>query len=295
MIAPVVTAALAIAAGPALTGPHVTWSSFALSVYSSNRRVWTAPHVEAPLFQRVGQIVASGRRVAFIRTVEFQRWCAPDDICPYRREVVQKDLWSGPPQGPFKRVHHGLTLDVDVDGTRVLYSDTFRVVLGRGTVASSGTAEYPEVALAGRYAAWTEVPRGRNSLYEKRALVVYDLRAHRVAYRLEPASFVDVDLAADGTVAFGQDPTPVGGPDGGVGWASLAEPWPHFLNGNAIPFEVRLASGRVAFFTRGALVVRELDGKVVKQQRAAYGDFDFDGHRLAYLRSPKSIGIARIR
>jgi len=296
MVTPVVAAALAIASGPALTGPRVTWASHTFAVYSSSpiQRVWKAPQVEAPLFQRVGQIAASAKRVAFIRTVEFQPFCPAGDICPYRREVVQKDLWSGPPRGPLRRVNHGLTLDVDVDRNRILYSNTNSVVLGR-TLAKSSSVEYADVALAGRYAAWTEVPRGHNFIYVKRALLVYDLRARRAAYRLDPAPFVDIDLAPDGTVAFGQDPTPLGGSDGGVGWASVAEPWPHFLPGNAIPFEVRLAAGRVAYFNRGKLVVQTLDGEIVALTAAAYGDFDFDGRRLAYLRSLKSIAIARLR
>lgn len=296
MVAPVIAAALAIASGPALTGPRVTWASHTFAVYSSSpvRRIWKAPQVEVPLFQRVGQIAASPRRVAFIRTVELQPFCPAGDICPYRREVVQKDLWSGPPRGPFRRVNHDRTLDVDVAGNRVLYSNTSSIVLGR-PLASSSSVEYADVALAGRYAAWTEVPRGRNFIYVKRALVVYDLRARRVAYRLEPAPFVDMDLAPDGTVAFGQDPTPLGGADGGIGWASVAEPWAHFLPGNAIPFEVKLAARRVAYFNRGKLVVQTLDGEIVALTPAGYGDFDFDGRRLAYLRSPKSIAIARIR
>jgi hypothetical protein len=36
-------------------------------------------------------------------------------------------------------------------------------------------------------------------------------------------------------------------------------------------------------------------GEIVSLTAAAYGDFDFDGRRLAYLRSSKSIAIARIR
>src|SRR5919198_282224 len=120
MVAPIAAGALAIASGPALTGPRVTWATNAFTVYSSSpvRRIWKAPKVEAPLFQRVGQITASAKRVAFIRTVEFQPFCPAGDICPYRREVVQKDLWAGPLRGPFKRLNHGLTLDVDVDGKR---------------------------------------------------------------------------------------------------------------------------------------------------------------------------------
>lgn len=176
----------------------------------------------------------------------------------------------------------------------MLYSDESAVVLGRA-LASSPELEYPDVALAGHFAAWTEVPLGHNFMYRPRTLVVYDLRARHVAYRLDSAPFVDLDVAPDGTVAFGQDPTPLGGSDGGVGWASIAEPRPHYLSGNAIPFRIRLGAGRVAYFTRGALVVQTLAGDVVARRQAAYGDFDFDGHRLAYLQSGKAIRVDRLR
>jgi hypothetical protein len=183
---------------------------------------------------------------------------------------------------------------VDVDGGRVLYSEGRRLVLG-GTLALSNDLEFPDVALAGHYAAWTELRRGHDFMYTPRALVVYDLRAHSVAFRLDAAPFVDIDLAPDGTVAFGQDPTPVGGPNGGVGWASLARPSPHFLPGDAVPFRVRIGAGRIAAFARGELFVRALDGRIVARRQAAYGDFDFDGHRLAYLRSLKVIEVDRLR
>jgi hypothetical protein len=132
-------------------------------------------------------------------------------------------------------------------------------------------------------------------MYVPRTLVVYDLRARHVVYRLVAAPFADIDLAPNGTVAFGQDPTPVGGASGGIGWASVAEPWPHFLPGEAIPFRVRLGAGRIAYFTRGTLVVQGLDGRIAAHRTAAYGDFDFDGHRLAYLHSVKAIRVDQLR
>src|SRR5207247_1651337 len=129
-----------------------------------------------------------------------------------------------------------------------------------------------------------------------------DLRARSIAYRLSAAAIVDFDLAADGTVAFGQDPTPVGGPNGGIGWASLAEPRAHFLPGDAIPYRLELAAGRVAFFTRiccprdfSPFLIESLAGEVLSRRSAVYGDFDLDAGRVTYLRSVKVIGVDRLR
>ena len=310
-----VPAPTAIGAGPALADTRLLWADAAPrpAVYAASpvRRVWRAPVVSLPPdvandprfdvrpTQRISKVDASRVRAAFIRRIDLQLVpkCAsesPPCLMPVRLKPYRWELWAGRPAGPFRRVSGGFVQDVDVDSGRVLYSTGGSVVLGR-TLVSSREIEYPDVALAGHYAAWTEVPRGRNFLYTPRALVVYDLRTRHVACRLDPAPFADIDLAADGTAAFGEDPTPVGGADGGVGWASLAEPRAHFLRGNAIPFEVRLAGARIAYFSRPLLVVEKLDAEVVALQQAAYGGFDFDGRRLAYLTRPKEIAVTRIR
>lgn len=285
-----------VQAGPAFTGSRVSWTTNTAGVYTSQpvNRVWQAPAVQPDRVQRLTAVSGSSLRVAFIRRVERLQHC--DVICPHGpRPVERSDVLAGPPRGPFRRLNRGLALDVDVDGSRIIYSDTGRVVLDRRTLASADGVEYPDVALAGRFAAWTEVPRGQNFIYAPRALVVYDVRAGRIAYRLVAAPFVDIDLAADGTVAFGEDPTPVGGPNGGVAWASVAEPWPHYLPGDAIPYEIRIASGRIASFGKGELTVRTLAGAAVASLPAAYGAFDFDGRRLAYLQAPKVIAVASLR
>jgi hypothetical protein len=283
-----------IHAGPALAGSRVAWATNTGAVYTAPRvrRIRRPPRVAPPVLERVTTLAASARRVAFIRRVELLRSC--DVICPHEpREVVSSDLFVGP---PFTWVNGAPALDVDVSGRSVLFSDTGRVVLdGKMLAESHGFVAFASVALAGRFAAWTEVPSDRNFTYVPRSLVIYDVRAQRIAYRLSVAPFVDIDLASDGTVAFGEDPTPVGGPHGRIGWASVAEPWPHFLPGDAIPDEVRIARGRVVSFSAGELTVRSLAGAVVARVAAAYGGFDFDGRRLAYLYSPKVVAIARIR
>ena len=43
------------------------------------------------------------------------------------------------------------------------------------------------------------------------------------------------------------------------------------------------------------LTVRTLAGGAVARLPAAYGAFDFDGRRLAYLKAPKVIAVARLR
>jgi hypothetical protein len=53
--------------------------------------------------------------------------------------------------------------------------------------------------------------------------------------------------------------------------------------------------GRVVSFGGGELLVRSLNGALLARVAAAYGDFDFDGIRLAYLDSPRVIAVARSR
>ena len=228
---------------------------------------------------------------------------------PFRGE-----LWVRRGPGSFRRVagglHRPLVVATDIDASTVVYADEAtvnRVVLLRRNaqpevLTFSSELRYPRVAVAGQFAAWLEGNEKYVGGYPLRGLVVYDLRARRIAYRLAAAPIVSFDLAADGTVAFGQNPTPVGGPNGGIGWASLAEPRAHFLPGDAIPFRIKLAAGGVAFFTRICcprdffpFLIESLNGDVLSRRFAAYGDFDFDGRRLAYLRSVKVIAVDRLR
>ena len=327
MWAPVLAAALTLVnthtwiwGGPALNGPRVTWSSAApTAVYSSRpvHRVWRAERVSVPpsvpddpqfvysVSQRITRLASSGSTTAFIRTVELRRTLKNTPGGPLRAQPIRGELWVR--HGTrFRRAAGGvgraIVVDADVDGRSVIYAEdgaTNRVVLlRRGVLTSSPVDRYTCVRLAGRYAGWLEQNDAAASLYALRTLVVYDLARRQVALRLGPAPITDFDLAATGTVAFGEDPTPVGGPDGGIAWASVADPTAHYLSGNAIPFALRLAGSRVAFFTRdpsgNSLLLKSLDGKNTRRFDAAYGGFDFDGRRIAYLQSPKVIAVARI-
>jgi hypothetical protein len=319
MWAPVLAAALTlvnthtwIERGPALGGARVTWAT-TTAVYTSRpvRRVWHAGRVSVPssiqedpqFSYSVSQGITLLTSTAFIRTVELHR--RPRCDCPggpLRGQPIRGELWVRRAER-FRRVsNRAIVVDADVDGRSVVYAEHGAlnrvVLLGRGVLASSPFVTYSRVRIAGSYAGWLEQNDAAATLYAGRTLVVYDLARQRVAYRLGPAPIASFDLAADGTVAFGEDPTPVGGPDGGIGWASLAHPTPHYLPGDALPFAVRLAGNRAAFFTRDAsgnsLVLESLDGKRKRTFDAVYGDFDLDSRRIAYLQSPKVIAIARI-
>lgn len=266
--------------GPVLAGSRVVWTSDGPAVFSSApvRRLWRARTGD------IADLAASTSTIAFVqRTV----------------------LWVGP---PFHRV--GAARDVDVDAKTVAYAQTgsgeSRVVVGNATVATSRDVEYLRVAVAGHYLAWIERTGLERWPAPPNVVVVYDRAAHRVAYALDVDELghtvvSSLDLEADGTVAFAGDPAPAGGCDGGVAWASVSQPRPHYLSGNAIPWRVRVAGGRIAYFTRSCtaptpfrLVVKTLGDRTLADGVTVYGGFDFDGRRLAYLRSPKEIGVTRI-
>jgi hypothetical protein len=324
--------------GPVLAGSHVVWTSDPASVYSSApvRRLWRAGSVSVPrglpkdprfsytVGQDISALTASASTTVFVRTVQLYRVpnCAGTVPClggPIRGDPIRSELWTAQAQGRFRRAAvvtgEGVALDADVDHSTLAYAETVhgeaRVVIVRSgrttTVAATRDVGYPHVAVAGPYVAWIQ----RSSLEHWPAppstVVVYDLAAHRAAYRLGPqelghAVVSSLDLQADGTVAIASDPSPVGGCDGGVAWASVAQPRLHYLSGDAIPWRVKIAVGRIAYFTRSCiapmpfrLVVKTVADHTLADGPTAYGGFDFDGHRLAYLQSPKAIRVARLR
>src|ERR671934_66601 len=114
--------------GPVLAGSRVVWTSEGPAVYASApvRRLWRAGSAD------ITDLAASASRIAFIR---------------------RSDLWVGP---PFHSI--GAARSVDVVGKTVAYTQTVsgesRVVAENATVATSGNAEYSDVAIAGHYVAW---------------------------------------------------------------------------------------------------------------------------------------------
>jgi hypothetical protein len=319
--------------GPVLAGSHVVWTSDAPAVYTSApvRMLWRAAHVSVPpdlpddprfsysVTQDISAITASASTIAFVRTIELHRVpiCESDAPClggPLRGQPIRSELWARRANGGFRRITvaagNGVALDVDVDGKTVAYAETekgeSRVVVGNASVTTSRNVQYPHVAVAGHFVAWVE----RSSLEHWPAppstVVVYDFAANRVAYSLGVRELghtvvSSLDLEADGTVAFAGDPAPAGGCDGGVAWASIAQPTMHFLSGDAIPWRVKIAAGRIAYLTRACvapepfrLVVKTLADRTLADGVVRFGGFDFDGHRLAHLQSPKVISVDRL-
>src|SRR5438477_964245 len=267
--------------GPVLAGSQVVWTTDAASVYASApvRLLWRAGSVSVPrglpddprfsyrVDQEINALAASTSTAAFVRTVELYRipMCA-DAPCPGvspREQRLRGDVWSGPPTGPFRRIARG-ALDADVDRNTVVYSETSGgksgIVVARPQAAriqltSEPDVEFPHVAVAGRYVAWIERSSVEHWPAPPATVVVYDLRTRRPAYTLGPQELGHVvvsslDLEVDGTVAVASDPSPAGGCDGGVAWASITEPRLHYLSGNAIPWRIKIAAGRIAFITR---------------------------------------------
>lgn len=317
--------------GPVLAGARVVWTSDGPALYSSRRRVWRAGAVSVPrglpedprfsysVGQDITEVSASATTTAFVRTVDLQRVpkCASDEPCPggpLRGETIRAEVWAGRPSGAFRRITvasgAGVALDEDVDGSVLAYVATAngasRAVVGHTTLAAPPGLEWTHVAVAGHYLALIERSSVEHWPAPPSGIVVYDLAGHRVAYTLDVDELghtvvSSLDLEADGTVAFASDPAPAGGCDGGVAWASISQPRPHYLSGDAIPWRVRIAAGRIAYFTRSCLapmpfrlVVKTLGDRSLADGVVAYGGFDFDGRRLAYLRSPREIEVTRI-
>ena len=286
MLAPLLAALTVISThtwirqGPVLSDSRVVWASAAPAVYASPpfRRLWRARGVG------ITELAASASRIAFIQ---------------------RGDVLVGP---PFQRLAPARS--VDVDGTTVAYAQTVRgtsrIVVGGVTVATSREFEYTHVAVAGRYAAWIERTGLERWPAPPSSVVVYDLAARRIVYVLDVDELghtvvSSLDLDADGTVAFASDPAPAGGCDGGVAWASVAQPRPHYLAGDAIPWHLKIGSGRIAYLTRTCvaptpfrLVVKTLADRTLADGVVAYGGFDFDGRRLVHLQSAKTIAVERL-
>jgi hypothetical protein len=317
--------------GPVFAGPQIVWSSDGPTVYSSARRLWRAGPVSVPrglpadpnfsysAGQDITAVAASATMTAFVRTVYLHRApkCEPNTPCPggpLRGQPIRSELWVRRAEGRFRRATvvsgSGIALDVDIAHNTLAYTVTAngesRVVVANTTVTAPRHVEYSHVAVAGHYLALIERSGLEHWPAPPSSVVVYDLAAHRVAYALDVDELghtvvSSLDLEADGTVAFASDPAPAGGCDGGVAWASISQPRPHYLSGDAIPWRVRIAAGRIAYFSRSCvapapfrLVVKTLGDRTLADGPIAYGGFDFDGRRLAYLQSPKEIAVTRI-
>ena len=292
--------------GPVLAGDAVVWGEQADATASLH--LWAPRGGERVVYsdQRLnltGTLAASPTRLAFERSYPS---CAPQPnvVCPQAQDAL-----AGPSAGPFTTLAPPRTCSVAtignelaVDGGVAAYleprcgGDGMRVLVrdvahhGR-SILLADTAGAGDVAIAGRYVAWSD-RRGGD-------VVVYDRLARRVSYRarVSPGAAVDVDLGLDvqrdGKLAVSYRPIEVAraGPTA-VAWLSPSAPRPHVLPLRGSDTRVRIADDRIAFVRfltakTSALVVADLAGRArtvarfVPPVRFRSG-FDFDGRAVAW-------------
>jgi hypothetical protein len=294
--------------GPVLAGDAVVWGEAADATASIHR--WTQRTGERVLYR--SDSLALGRPLASSRTLlAFERSypsCKPQAnlVCPQAEDAL-----VGPPRGPFRTLipprtcitaTSGRTLALDggmaaylqidcaAQRTRVVVRDighSGRPLTVRDAALSSGCCG--DVAIAGRFVAWTE----------KNEVVVYDRVARRLAYRarIGPEAGIDVDLGfdlqRDGKIAVSYRLVELArtGPTT-IAWLSPSAPRLHVLHlrGNDTP--IRIAGNHIAFErfrtpTTSALVLADLAGRARPVAGFAppvslHGRFDFDGRHVTW-------------
>ncbi len=293
--------------GPALAGDAVVWGEAADATASIHR--WTQGAGKRVLYRN--DALALGRPLAASRTLlAFERSypsCKPQAnlACPQAADAL-----VGPPRGPFRTLipprtcitaTSGRTLALDGDVAAYLQIDCAaqrtRVVvrdLGhsgkpltlRDAALSSGCCG--DVAIAGRFVAWTE----------KNEVVVYDRVARRLAYRsrIGPAAGIDVDLGfdlqRDGKIAVSYRLVEFArtGPTT-IAWLSPSAPRLHVLPLRGSDTRIRIAGDHIAFERfrtpeTSALVLADLAGRARPVARFAppvsLHGFDFDGRHVTW-------------
>lgn len=258
------------------------------------------PAAEPPgshVVQGIGALGASASAAGFVygATVALPPGC---DFCS---RPVFREVWVGPPQGPFRRVRglpsrcHQIDA-LDAGPTAVVVSESpttcseaaptsARVVSvpirGRGrrvVLAASNAFRFTGVAAAGRYVAWNRVPPhcGRRRIACWRAgVVVFDRRTSRVVLKLHAKQLhvtggpsISSALQADGKlalVAFGAT-KPCEGivcNHGRLAWASPSSPRPHLVAAAPRDWPIAMSDDRIVFPTEdnGALEVSDLRGR----------------------------------
>jgi hypothetical protein len=238
--------------------------------------------------QVIGEIAGSPSRVAFLRLVTLVKEprCRPGCGAPTIFEPLFSELWTGAPDGHFRRVAGGAPTRlgplcrrirptaIDLSGSRLLFAERVescqgdataafresRLVLARGgspqQLLLRSKAPISPVATAGRFAAWGSNVRSEPAFRESRpALVtVYDLERRRVSYRisadeLKSTGSLSFDLQSNGTIAVAAMPRRSSCPTPVVSWASRASPKPHVLRVTALATYLRIARNRILLST----------------------------------------------
>jgi hypothetical protein len=258
---------------------------------------WTAGRgsVVVGSFQTSGfvSLASSASRVILARN---------EDVCGQLQPCVAHEYaLAGPRAGPLRAVVGARSCTaqlpslgtVDVDGTIAAYAQPRcaprRVLVldlahRPARILFSISTSADRARLAGRFLA----------LPARRSIVLYDWKAHRVAYRYPaPVNVTDFDVQADGKVAT------LSG-EARVSWSSPAEPRPHLLafKGAAGFQEIRIARNHIAFARQvdgdeSDLVVADLAGRLTRiaafvdpdrltRDFAFHSDIAFDGARIAW-------------
>ena len=185
---------------------------------------------------------------------------------------------------------------VAVDGSRIAIAEShggceylkrqWRVAIRDGesvTEVPVPRESTTQMRLAGRYLAWVEVERSA-------ALVVHDLWTGAEVLRERHFDIGDMDVDADGTVAFTYSDDP--GPRR-LAMMRAGTPGRRLLDRNVIDRGVALAGGRVLYqkrdrgFFRSRLLLRDLDGGTRRlatftPRRRPVGDLDLSADRAVW-------------
>ena len=326
----------------ALAGRHVAWvrAGAQPELYVDGQRVWTAPAVAPPpdvppktLVNQTATVAASAQEVAVLRTAAVMKGppclqAKPPCLAPSYAERLVGDVWTGPPQGPLRRMlapAQSCINAFDLSGrllaevagacawnsparVRVLSTKSRHVVFDRnvGVVVD-------EVAIRTPYLAWYQ----RHAEFSHRmpatdGVVVTDLRSRRVAYHLAPAKLFTnntpgLDVQRDGVIGLVVDRPPQAPPcatnNDAVAWASRREPRLHFLRARAWSSQLRLARGRFAYIRASscntpqaqiAFTRRSGRTRIAATPAGPLEAFDFDGRRLAWA-TADGIRVTRVR
>ena len=288
--------------GPVLAGGRVVWDelvgeeeSLRLGAPGVATRILYRPTGD----HRVGQWLAASASLLAFELVGPSCSPQPGFVCPEAWDVLAGPL-TGPfrPLAPEKRCFsswasspldaYGRTLVQKAlscespGGTRVVVDD-LRTGHGRTIASLPGRRGCcAGVAIAGRYVAWAQ--------HWDASVVVFDLRANRVVYRVRVGrplgsdQIAGLDVEADGKSV-------VTTTDGRVLWFGL-DGRAHRLRLRLSGPLVRMGGGRILFGRKEgggatALVLtdlagKDLGGRAVRGTAALRGDFDFDGRRVTW-------------
>ena len=273
-----------LAAGPTFAGDSVMWGEVgrtgALRIMNDGDVVHRMPWAEN---RNLVDLAASSERFAFTTSTTKRLDGGSSVELRFRAR-------GGPVAGPAEPLPGKCVESVAVDGDRIAVASVCGIALhGPAGVTKFDVGDVHDVALAGRYLAWT----GDD-------VVVHDLVTGtdvvRMSARELRAGLLDeVAVQDDGTVAFS-----FGGENGhNVAWAAPGTPGAIVLDAAERVDDLRVAGGRVLYERRRGLterrrvlVLRTLADGTVRRlarftaRRRLVGDLALDARRAAWGVAP---------